>query len=199
MAPRKKVKAEYNSELFGDLTYVDVNEDIGAVKAAELNLYYKVLPAVHKNQYNFFDTLTPQEKKGYVPYMILRNLSTTQDRTHTEFLLNTNELLNTDFWVLSEHPEFVHMLSCVISTISGGNNLTQHVYTPPVKKAKANKLASFFLKMNPNLNEVEINLLTTYYDKNKFKELLNTLGLQDSEQASLLKLFKEVNDNAKAK
>jgi hypothetical protein len=198
MAPRKKVTAEYNSELFGDLTFVNVNEDFGAVKAAELDLYRKVLPAVHKVDYNFFNKLTPQEIKGYMPFMILRNLSSTSDATHKEFLLNTNELLNSDFWVLSEHPEFVHMISCVISLISGGNNLTQHVYTAPAKKTKANKLAPFFLKLNPNLNDIEIELLSKHYDKTKFKNLLNNLGLQDSEQTQLLKLFKEVKDNEKA-
>ena len=63
------------------------------------------LSAVDLRNYEFYDKLTPEEKKEFSPYILMRYVSNVDgDRDLQEwFIERTNELVNKDHWTLSKN------------------------------------------------------------------------------------------------
>lgn len=111
-------------------------------------------------------------------------------------LLMLNDMVNENFWEMKNHPELVYQLMCSVSEMVGAVRQT-HNWLPFCKGLKnVNKDLFEIIKrtqseyVSTQLNEAEYRILLLGYDKTTFGELLEELGLGESDIKSLLKQFK---------
>lgn len=83
-----------------------------AKKKYKLNLN-KVLTALSRRDYNFYDTLTDEEKEGFSPFILTRYCSSIVSGDENRILWNlvsTNEKSNAHLWDLANHPKLQWLL-----------------------------------------------------------------------------------------
>lgn len=163
-----------------------------------LDLFKEVLPAIERGDYKFYSNLTPSQKKGYEAYIISRWMTTSSDRSHVDFLMNSNDIVNVDFWTLSDHPELQHMLMCIVHKLSATRKNVRHHWIPIMGgRRKANEVRSWVLDKFPQLSDQELDILLSSWDENTFKEFVLMYGTLDSELKKLMTSWKGLYKNGK--
>jgi len=98
-----------------------MNDDSG-----KLNLFV-LLAAIDNKDYNFYDNLSAQHKKQFVPLLTSRWLTGTHDRL--QIILN-NAMVNKYVFTLHKHPALLYKLMVASNTGEAGR------YTYPKTKKK---------------------------------------------------------------
>ena len=155
-----------------------------------------MLTAIDHNDFDFYSRLDKDQKKEFSPWMVMRYASSSRDYPE-HYLLMVNDIVNTDFNVLnghadkpeSQHPELQWKLLAVCGngkrTQAWKNRISSHPWIPPGNQHS--KLYKFLLKLNPNLNSLEIKLLLIMNDKDDIIELAKNNGYSDKEIKELFK------------
>lgn len=73
---------------------------------------WQLLKNIDKKNYDYYDSLTQDQKKAYAPFVAMRWHTGTQDRR--QVLLN-NELVNKYVFNIGNHPGLLYRLQCVAS------------------------------------------------------------------------------------
>jgi hypothetical protein len=139
------------------------------------------LSAVDQKNYNFFENLTPEEKKSFSPYILMRYTSSVQgDRDIQEWFLEmTNECVNKNHWDLSKnHKELLWKLYAATGT---GINC-YHPYLAAGKKEKANKIEKLLCELYPAMKMDEIKLMASMMDKADKQELFDKMGFDKNQR-----------------
>lgn len=68
---------------------------------------FKLLAAIDKGDYHYYDKLSDEEKKDFSPLVVMRWMSGTDDPRQTIFL---NELANPIVYSLNKHPGLMYKL-----------------------------------------------------------------------------------------
>jgi hypothetical protein len=139
------------------------------------------LAAVDLRNYDFYDKLTPEEKKEFSPYVLMRYVSNVDgDRDLQEwFLERTNELVNKDHWTLSKnHKPLLWKLfaGCGIGT------KTYHPYLKANSKEKAVKIEKLLCELHPAMKLSEIKLLAKKMTKEDKAELFDSMGFDKKQR-----------------
>jgi hypothetical protein len=164
-------------------------------KKHKLDLFKVVLPALDRGDKEFFNSLTPEEKKDFSPLILMRWMSFLGDQSNKKewAILAVNDLVNIGFWQLSKnHKELQHLLLCV-----GSLGTKQYHQWVPVKTRKGENSAinEFFREIYPDSNDMELSILKQNYDKDSFKQLLYDAGKSDQEVKSLMDEWKKISKN----
>jgi len=120
-------------------------------KKYKLDMFGTVLPALDKKEKGFYDSLDPEDKKGYSALVLMRAMSSLGDQSkNKEYqLLAVNDLVNIGFWELSKHPELQHLLLCV-------TGLGTKQYHPWIaakgKSGTTNVIDEFLMELHPSCN-----------------------------------------------
>jgi len=134
------------------------------------------LKAVDTKNYNFYSTLTDEEKKSFSPFILMRYSSnvTTQDRDIEEwFIETTNEHVNKHHWDLSKcHKELLWKLFAA----TGVGINCYHPYLASGKKSKANKIEKLLAEIYPARKMSEIKLQASMMTKQDCEELFDKMG-----------------------
>ena len=160
-----------------------------AVKTYKLDLA-SVLQAIDRRDLLFFNRLTDDEKKSYVPLVLMRYISsvTDQNKNSAYSVLATNDLVNVGFWQLDKHKELQHKLLCLCG-------LGTKQYRPWLgyksRKAK-NKVYEFIIQQYPFLNDDEIDIIYGNLTMETFKDFLNQSGHSDKEIKDLIAEWKKI-------
>jgi len=64
-----------------------------------------IMAAIDKKDRGFYDRLTPEQKKAFSAWMMMRYCSSVQGRDAANYIFMTNELVNYQFMEVSKHPE----------------------------------------------------------------------------------------------
>ena len=150
-----------------------------------------VLQAIDKRNLKFYSTLNEEEKKAYVPLVLMRYISsvTDQNRNVAYSVLATNDLVNVGFWQLDKHKELQHMLLCLCGL--GGKQ-----YRPWIglknRKTK-NKIIEFLCDYYPEQKIDEIEIIYENLDYESFLDFLNTSGISPAEIKSFTAEWKKLN------
>ena len=139
------------------------------------------LAAVDLRNYDFYDKLTPEEKKEFSPYILMRYVSNTDgDRDLQEwFLERTNELVNKNHWVLSKnHKGLLWKLfaSC------GPGMKTYHPYLKAGTKEKAVKIEKLLAELHPAMKMNEIKILAKMMSKEEKQDLFDKMGFDKKQR-----------------
>lgn len=156
-------------------------------KAYKLDLA-TVLNAIDRQDLEFYSGLSDEEKKSYVPLILMKYMSslTDQSKNTAYAVLATNDLINIGFWNLSKHPELQHKLLCLAG-------LGKKQYRPWIsgkKSHKNSKIHNWLNSFMPEANELEIEIFLSKFDKKSWLDFLNSSGLTDSEVKELASAFK---------
>ena len=99
------------------------------------------LAAVDTRNYDFYDSLTDEEKKEFSPFVLMRFISNTTGDTDIQewFIERTNEMVNKDHWVLSKSHKPLLWKLCASTGIG---SKCYHPYLAAGKKEKALKIVA---------------------------------------------------------
>jgi len=139
------------------------------------------LKAVDLKNYDFYDNLTDEEKKGFSPYLLMRYISNVQGDRDTQewFVEMTNELVNKNHWELSKnHKPLLWKLFAGIGT----GATAYHPYLAASKKEKANKIEKLLCEIYPAKKMDEIKLLASMIDKKDIEELFDKMGFDKKQR-----------------
>ena len=147
---------------------------------AKLDIKRELSAVDHKN-YDFYDNLTPEEKKEFSPYVLMRFVASVQgDRDVQEhFLEMTNELVNKNHWLLSkDHKALLWKLYAA----TGVGISAFHPYIAAGKKQKAQKIEKLLCELHPAKKMEEIQLLASMMTKKDCDELFDMMGFDKKQR-----------------
>lgn len=139
------------------------------------------LKSVDLKDYNFYENLTPEEKKSFSPYVLMRYVSNVQgDREIQEwFLETTNELVNKNHWELSKNHKG---LLWKLFAASGAGVVCFHPYLAAGKKEKANKIEKLLAEIYPAWKMGDVKLLASLMTKEDKEELFDKMGFDKKQR-----------------
>jgi len=160
----------------------------------KLNLN-SVLQALDRQDLKYYDGLTVEEKKEYVPFVLMRFMASAgpQSKHAAYAVIATNELVNKSLFDLGKHPELQHMLLCLTGLITkqyrpylGAKNTRTNV------GSSTKVVDDFFISLYPGINATELAILKSRHDKNTLRELGEDAGLSKAEIKELVEDAKKM-------
>ena len=124
----------------------------------------------------FYDELTPEERKKFSTFLMLRWGSSVQGSSDLQefYLIATNERLNKHFFSLSRHPKLQWLLA---TTVSPGLGTQRHQWIAPKKKeAGASGIKKQLAELYPHMKDDEIELMARINTKKDIDEYLKRMG-----------------------
>ena len=141
-----------------------------------------IMAALDKKDRGFYSRLTDEQKKAFVPWMMMRYASSAQGRNAAHYLFMVNELVNKNFSDVSKHPE----LQWLLMTAAGSGKVEFHPYIkPPNSKKKKDKLSEFVYSIYPNFKRDDIELFLLLNTREDLKELAKDHGYDDKTIADI--------------
>lgn len=142
---------------------------------------FRVLSALDRNDHEFYNTLTDEEKKEFAGWLTMRWASSCHGNPE-HYLLYINDLVNVNFHVLRNHPELIWKLLAVCGT----GKKERHVWIPVPKKKKKSVLQAELSKVYPLYKDDEIDVLISVNTKDELAEIFSDYGYDDKEIKKLL-------------
>lgn len=151
-----------------------------AASALDLKM---LLSAIDRKDYFYYSKLSDEEKKAFVPWTVMRFLSSANNDLSILYTVLTNEVVNEHFSKLSKHPE----LQMMLMAICGAGSKQYHPWIKPPRRQAKNKFQEILQKQNPRANSKELDLLESLYSVDQKVALLQSMGMNDKEIKELLK------------
>jgi hypothetical protein len=132
----------------------------------------------------FYDSLTPEEKKKFSNFLMIRYGSSVQgSRDMQEFyLISTNERLNKNFFAINREPKLQWLTA---TTVSPGMGPQRHQWIATKKKesgaAETGSVRKQLAEIYPHLREDELDLMARINNKRDIEEYLKASG-QDTKK-----------------
>jgi hypothetical protein len=128
---------------------------------------------------SFYDELTPEEKKKFSNYLMIRWGSAVEGSRELQefYVIATNQRLNKHFFDINKHPKLQWLLATTVSPDMGAQ---RHQWIAPKKKeAGASSLKKQLAELFPHYKEDEIDVLAAVTTK---KDLDNYIKLHGREK-----------------
>ena len=127
-----------------------------AKKSYKLDLFRKFLPAIDRKDYDFYDNLTEEERKGFSAFMGLKYGANIKGNYYMQYyyLLNANNSANIHLFDLSRFPKLQWLM---LASISPGKGIQKHYWVKVESKKLPNKKR--LMAIYPNLKEDDIDTL----------------------------------------
>jgi hypothetical protein len=154
-------------------------------KVPMLDMFKRVLPSIDTRNKQFYENLTEEEQKGFAAWLVMRYLSSAESATPEiieHYLIMTNELVNTNFSELKNHPELLWKLMSVV----GIGKSVKHPYVAPGKgkKKKSNAFKAWLHEQYNHLSEQEIDLWFSNITKEQARDMLEQYQIKDKDVVS---------------
>jgi hypothetical protein len=141
----------------------------------------RVIKAVDSKNYEFYDSLNDEERKGFSPYVLMRFISSapgTDREVQEHFVEMTNELINKNHWELSnQHPALMWKLYAA----TGAGVSCFHQYLPTLKY-EFDKFENLIGELNPAMKPDEVKMLASMMDENDREELFDHMGFDATQR-----------------
>jgi hypothetical protein len=135
-----------------------------------------IMAALDKRDRGYYNRLTPEQKKAFSSWMMMRYASSVQGRDAAHYIYMTNELVNKDYSEVSKHPE----LQWLLLSACGVGKVQFHPYLkPPNAKKKKDKVSEFIYSIHPHMKSEEVELLQEINSKEELKEYARSHGYDD--------------------
>ena len=135
-----------------------------------------IMAAIDKKDRGFYNRLSPEQKKAFSAWMMMRYCSSVQGRDAANYIFMTNELVNYQFMEVSKHPE----LQWLLLSACGVGKIQFHPYLkPPNSKKKKNKVTEFLYELNPHMKAEDIQILVDLNTKEELQQLAQEHGYDD--------------------
>ena len=139
----------------------------------------RVLKAIDQKNYNFYKSLTDQEKKEFNAFVMMRFISNSNGGQDIEewFVEMTNEVLNKNYWDISKHTDLTWKLCSAV----GIGNTFFHQYLP-TKKIELDKFENLLGEIYPAMKLDDIKMLASMMDKKDREELFDNMGFDKKQR-----------------
>jgi hypothetical protein len=139
------------------------------------------LRAVDTREYEFYDSLTDEEKKAFSPFILMRYASNVQGDQDLQawFLETTNEYVNKNHWILSKNHK---PLLWKLFAATGVGQSMYHPYLAAGKKGKANKIEKLLAEIYPARKLEDIKTLASMMNKDDINELFDKMGFDKKQR-----------------
>ena len=148
----------------------------------------EVLNAIDKRDLDYYNRLSVDEQKSYVPLVLMRYMSSLTDQhPHAAYaVMATNDIVNIGFWSLSKHPELQHKLLCLAG-------LGSKQYRPwlGAKSKKTSKIHTWLQEQLPHLNPAEIDIIIQNHTADTWNDFIKSSGVSDAEVKELIAAWKK--------
>ncbi len=135
-----------------------------------------IMAALDKRDRGYYNRLTPEQKKAFSSWMMMRYASSVQGKDAAHYIYMTNELVNRDYSEVSKHPE----LQWLLLSACGAGKVQFHPYLkPPNAKKKKDKVSEFLYSIHPHMKSEEVTLLQELNSKDELKEYARSHGYDD--------------------
>ena len=143
---------------------------------------FEALAAIDKKDYGYYDRLTPEQQKKFVPFMMLHWMSAIKgsEGLSRYYVMSTAEYANKYLFNenVQKHPKLQWLMLCAASP---GMGKQFHQWIPHIKErvsklkepAKAKDVKEYFKKIYPKTSDSDLSLLTeVFVDSHKRKMYL---------------------------
>lgn len=135
-----------------------------------------IMKAIDKKDRQWYNELTPEKKKAFSPWMMMRYASSVQGKNAAMYVFFVNEFVNQNFSDVSKHPE----LQWLLLTACGQGKVEFHPYIkPPNSRKKKDAVHEFLSDIYPLLKHDEITMLIEINTTTELKELAEAHGLDN--------------------
>ena len=125
---------------------------------------------------SFYDDLTPEEKKKFSNYLMIRWGSAVEGSRELQefYVIATNERLNKHFFSVSKHPKLQWLMATSVSPDLG---TPRHNWIAPKKKeAGASAIKKQLAELFPTYKEDEIAMLASITTKKELDQYIRDHG-----------------------
>ena len=159
-------------------------------KTYKLDLF-KTLESIDRSNRNYYANLNEEEQKAYAPLVLMRYMSSlpSQNPQAEITVVLANDIVNVGFWELSKHPELQHQLMCILGTGIRQNR-------PWITRRKTTNtpvLDEFFMKIYPDVNKIELDILKAAYDKTSLEQFCFAHGESESNTKKIVGDLKKLD------
>jgi len=160
---------------FFELNPDAIVEDTAKASKKESTLTLAVeLPAMDYRNKEFYANLSDEHKKEISLWLLMRYMSSSQSDAELHLTL-VNDVVNTNFTVISKHPE----LQWKLLALCGTNKKQFHPWIPPGKKAKKNRLEEALLGYFPLMKDEDLEMLQKINTKEDFETFFKLNAVDD--------------------
>jgi len=141
----------------------------------------RLLTAVNKKDYGFYDRLSEQEKKEFNPYIFMRFISNPDGDADIQswFIELTNEYINKSFWDFNNHHK---LLLWKLYAVVGVGMPTRYTFLPMLKKETVNKFEELIAELNPDMKIQDVKLLAKVMTPEEKSQLFDNLGFDKKQR-----------------
>jgi len=157
------------------------NDVVKKSKGHELDIF-TVLNAIDLRKKDFYEGLTPDQKKSLVPWLLMRWTSSSKNNSE-HYMLMANDIVNKNFSSLVKHPN----LQWKLLSLCGTGKKQMHQWIAPPKKGIKNKLEQEIIKLNPLIKNSDLELLLSINSQEDFEQYFKDNGYSDREIKEILK------------
>jgi hypothetical protein len=171
----------FNQDTLDKNNNIDIGTDI--VEKQKLDIF-KTLNAIDHKQGNFLNMITEQEKKSFVPLVVMQwmtGLSDKNPNTETNLRL-VNELVNMNFWELYKHPELQYKLM----TLCGDGKSYRRAWIPMASKESKHFIIRFMYDRMPSASDKEIELLVKKMTFDDINDMLMSYAVDKDTQEKVI-------------
>jgi hypothetical protein len=149
------------------------------------------LDAIDTKKLSYYDSLSAEEKKLYVPFVLMRYMSslTDQNSMGSYAVLAANDLVNLGFFAIGEHPELQHMLLCLSGT---GRPQYRPYIGSKLSKKTTGVIDQFFLTLYPGANNIELKILKSNLTVDRLRTWAEDAGCSKQEIKDLVEDAKKL-------
>ena len=141
----------------------------------KLNIANEMRQFDRKNR-SFYDELTPEEKKKFSNYLMIRWGSSVEGSRELQefYVIATNERLNKKFFDMSKHPKLQWLMA---TSVSPGMGTPRHPWIAPKKKeAGASAKRKALMEIFPYYKDDEIDVLCAITTQKEIDEYNRAAG-----------------------
>lgn len=147
---------------------------------------FAALEALDRKDYGYFDTLTEEQQKKFVPYMILHWVSSIkkQGEVGKYYVLATEEFANKHIFneYVQRHPKLQWLMLCIVSPDMGKQF---HQWIPQL----SNKISELRVQSKPKDYSEYLSKIYNTADTVSINELSKELSMEQNKKYLLAQLF----------
>ena len=154
-----------------------------------LNIFNELKNIDYRN-FDFYDSLTDEQQKQIAPYVIMRWASIANESSglNDYYLQAINQIVNINYWDISSHKELVWKLLCV----TGAGEVTRRTWIKfGDKQTRTPKIDKLIREDNPDLNDMEIEIVREKFTKESLTEYCRQHAFSDKETKEYLEEYKK--------
>jgi hypothetical protein len=124
----------------------------------------------------FYDSLTPEEKKKFSNFLMIRYGSSVQGSQDLQefYLISCNERLNKHFFAINRHPKLQWLCA---TTVSPGLGTHRHTWIAPKKRESGDgNIRKQLVELYPHMKDDEIDLMAQLNTKKDIDAYVKLLG-----------------------